>query len=297
LRNHLRIKKIDESFAGTQQLRKGSLNTFDLTAMGIAAIIGGGIFSSIGEVASKGGPAVSLLFLLTAIACAFSGLCYAVFASRIPVSGSAYTYAYTSFGEFIAWIIGWDLILEYAIGNIAVAISWSDYFTSLLNNTFLQIPAYLSTDYYSAAHAQSGEALIAWQNAPELFGIKLIADLPAFAIVFLINLLVYTGIRESKIAGNLMVLFKVIILLVVIGVGAFFVNPENWKPFAPNGMGGVLKGVGGVFFAYIGFDAITTTAEECKNPKRDLPRAMIASLLITTVLYIVIALVVTGIVH
>jgi len=297
LKRNFRIKSIDSTLPEYQKLRQGSLTTFDLTALGIAAIVGGGIFSAIGEVASKGGPAVSILFLFTAIACAFSGLCYAVFASRIPVSGSAYTYAYASFGEFIAWVIGWDLILEYAIGNIAVAISWSDYFTAMLNNTYLQIPAYLSTDFWTAAHSSQGEAFLAWQTAPELFGIKLIADIPAFAIVFLISVLVFVGIRESKIAGNIMVLFKLIILIMVIGVGAFFVNPENWKPFNPAGIGGVLKGVGGVFFAYIGFDAITTTAEECKNPKRDLPRAMIASLVISTVLYIVIALVLTGIVH
>jgi len=292
-----RLKNINEVIPEHKRLKQGSLNTIDLTALGIAAIIGGGIFSAIGEVASKGGPAVSLLFVLTAIACAFSGLCYAVFASRIPVSGSAYTYAYTSFGELFAWIIGWDLILEYAIGNIAVAISWSDYFTSLVNGSIFNIPVFLSTDYWTAAHSDGGEALMAWQTAPEIFGIRLIVDLPAFIIVLIISSLVFIGIKESKTAGNLMVLFKLIVLLVVIGVGAYYIHPENWKPFAPHGLGGVLKGVGGVFFAYIGFDAITTTAEECKNPKRDLPRAMLASLGITTILYVAIALVLTGIVN
>ncbi|MFA4851279.1 MAG: amino acid permease [Bacteroidales bacterium] len=295
---------------------KRNLNVRDLTALGIAAIVGAGIFSTIGTAASHGGPAVSLLFVFTAIACGFSALCYAEFASRIPISGSAYTYAYASFGELIAWIIGWDLIMEYAVGNIAVAISWSDYFIGLMNGLGLSIPEYLSTDFLTASRGfkeatlqmASGtaftdltpalkESFTAWQHAPTVGGIRFIADIPAFGIVVFITGLVYVGITETKIASNIMVILKLLILMVVIGVGAFYVTPENWSPFAPNGIGGVLRGVSGVFFAYIGFDAISTTAEECKNPQRDLPKSMMYSLLICTVLYIAISLILTGMVN
>ena len=291
------------------------LGVRDLTSFGIAAIIGAGIFSTIGNAAAAGGPAVSLLFVFSAIACGFSALCYAQFASSIPLSGSAYTYAYASFGELVAWIIGWDLIMEYAVGNVAVAISWSGYFCGLLSGIGINIPDFLAIDYLSASRGfreatelmagglplselpgELGEAYRAWTQAPVLGGLRLIVDLPAFAIVGLITWLVYRGIRESKQAGNIMVLLKVSILLMVIAVGAFYVDPGNWSPFAPNGIGGVLKGVSGVFFAYIGFDAISTTAEECKNPQRDLPRSMIYSLIITTVLYVAISLVLTGMV-
>ena len=298
-----------------------TLGVVDLTSLGIAAIIGAGIFSTIGNAAHSGGPAVAFLFVFTAIACAFSALCYAEFASQIPIAGSAYTYAYASFGEFVAWIIGWDLIMEYAIGNIAVAISWSDYFTGLLAGYNIHIPQYLTMDFLSASrgHAAVGElmaggatleavranpevtgnmmnAYAAWTGAPRLGGIPVICDLPALLITVVITTLVYVGIRESKRASNLMVALKLAVILMVIAVGAFYVNPANWSPFAPNGIGGVLKGVSAVFFAYIGFDAITTTAEECKNPRRDLPLGMIFSLVICTVLYIAIALVLTGMV-
>ena len=291
------------------------LSVVDLTAFGIAAIVGAGIFSTIGNASAAGGPAVSLLFIFSAIACGFSALCYAQFASSIPLSGSAYTYAYASFGELIAWIIGWDLILEYAVGNIAVAISWSGYFCGLMAGLGIHIPDFLAIDYLSASRGfQEATALIsagtsmadlpnglaaaynAWTQAPALGGFRFIADIPAFAIVVIITALVYRGIRESKRASNIMVLLKIAILLLVVAVGAFYVDPENWSPFAPNGIGGVLKGVSGVFFAYIGFDAISTTAEECKNPQRDLPRSMIYALIITTVLYVAISLVLTGMV-
>ncbi|MEI7726399.1 MAG: amino acid permease [Bacteroidota bacterium] len=297
------------------ELRK-SLTVFDLTALGIAAVIGAGIFSTIGTAAASGGPAVSLLFLFTAMACAFSALCYAQFASLIPISGSAYTYAYASFGELIAWIIGWDLIMEYAIGNIAVAISWSDYFTGFLGGVGLHVPAYMGIDYLSAARGYHQatlelmrgvpvahmtdmvrEAYTAWQTAPVIGGIRIIADIPAFSIVVFISVLVYVGIYETKVAGNIMVILKVGILFLIIAVGSFYVDPKNWHPFAPNGVAGVLKGVSGVFFAYIGFDAISTTAEECRNPRRDLPRAIIFALIITTILYILISLVLTGMLH
>jgi len=301
---------------GEKTQMKRSLTVWDLTGLGIAAIIGAGIFSTIGNAAASGGPAVSLLFVFTAIACGFSAMCYAQFASRIPISGSAYTYAYASFGELVAWIIGWDLIMEYAVGNIAVAISWSDYFTGLLGGIGIHFPEYLSVDYLSAARGyhtalteimhgaafsslSSGlqEAYLAWMNAPHIGSLRIICDIPAFGITVFITYLVYKGIYETKFASNTMVLLKISILLVIIGVGSFYVNPRNWSPFAPNGIGGVLKGVAGVFFAYIGFDAISTTAEECKNPKKDLPRSMIYALVITTVLYILISIILTGMVH
>lgn len=292
-----------------------SLGVLDLTALGVAAIVGAGIFSTIGSAAATGGPAVSLLFVFTAVACGLSAMCYAEFASAIPISGSAYTYAYASFGELIAWIIGWDLIMEYAIGNIAVAISWSGYFTGLLDGFGLHVPAYLTTDYLtalrgyhevlpllqngtalSALNSAQNEAYQAWTTAPQFLNFRLIADIPAFLIVVAITWLCYIGIRESKRANNLMVLLKIGVLLLVIAAGAFYVDPANWSPFAPNGLTGVMKGVSGVFFAYIGFDAISTTAEECKNPKRDLPRSMFLALLITTILYVLVSLVLTGMV-
>jgi APA family basic amino acid/polyamine antiporter len=303
----------DEMFGGLKLER--SLTLRDLTSLGIAAIIGAGIFSTIGNASAAGGPAVSLLFVFTAVACAFSALCYAQFASTIPVSGSAYTYAYASFGELVAWIIGWDLLMEYAIGNIAVAISWSDYFTSLLDGLGLHVPAYFTMDFLSAmrGHGKVVEMLAAgtpmkeipaglaaayeaWSTAPVLGSVHLVADLPALLITVIITYLVYIGIKESKQTANLLVLLKLIVILLVIAVGAFYVQPGNWSPFAPNGVQGVLKGVSAVFFAYIGFDAISTTAEEAKDPQRDLPKSMILSLIICTVLYVIITLVLTGMV-
>ncbi len=297
------------------------LGVRDLTAFGIAAIIGAGIFSTIGSAAANGGPAVALLFVFTAIACGFAAICYAEFASMLPIAGSAYTYAYASFGEIFAWIIGWDLIVEYAIGNIAVAISWSDYFTTLVGGYGLTIPEYLTMDFLTAMRGfdkvsamlaegqtidqvravagmgSSVDAWTAWATAPKLGSLRLVCDLPALGIVVLVTLLVYIGIQESKRASNIMVAIKLAVILLVVAVGIFQIRPENWVPFAPNGLSGVLKGVSGVFFAYIGFDALSTTAEECRDPQRDLPRGMIWSLIICTVLYIAIALVLTGMVN
>jgi APA family basic amino acid/polyamine antiporter len=305
----------DGEHPGTVSQLEKALNVKDLTLMGIAAVVGAGIFSTIGEASFNGGPGVTLLFILTAITCGFSALCYAEFASRIPVAGSAYTYAYASFGELIAWIIGWDLLMEYAIGNIAVAISWSEYFVNLLEGFNIHMPTYLTMDYFSAftAHEKvqqltaSGHiaditdrmkiAASAWATAPGTGNFKFIANLPALGIVFIITYLVYIGIRETKKATNAMVYLKIVIVIAVIVIGFFYVTPANWHPFLPNGFSGVMKGVSGVFFAYIGFDAISTTAEECQNPQRDLPRGMIYSLIICTVLYILIALVLTGMVN
>ena len=295
---------------------KKVLGVKDLTYMGIAAVVGAGIFSTIGTAAYHGGPGISLLFIVTAITCGFSALCYAEFASRVPIAGSAYTYAYVTFGELIAWIIGWALILEYAIGNIVVAISWSGYFVNLLEGFHIHLPGWLATNYEQAQqgyeealrHFASGgsqETLSklarmgydAMTNAPRIGSLKIILNTPAFIIVFLITVLAYIGIKESKKSTNFMVIFKIIVIIFVIVLGFFYVDTQNWHPFLPNGFRGVLAGVSAVFYAYIGFDAISTTAEECKNPQRDLPRGMIYSLVICTVLYILIALVLTGMVN
>ena len=292
------------------------LGVRDLTAFGIAAIIGAGIFSTIGNASASGGPGVIFLFLFTAVACGFAAFAYAEFASLVPVSGSAYTYSYVAFGELVAWTVGWALIMEYAIGNITVAISWSDYFTGLLSNMGMHIPEWMTMDFLTAMKGfKQADALIAggkefanlgaplqdaytaWTGAPQLFGLHIVADLPALLIIILITRLVYRGIRESRNASNIMVLIKIAIVLLVIFVGAFYVNTENWHPFLPNGISGVLKGVSAVFFAYIGFDAISTTAEECKNPQRDLPKGMMWAIIICTVLYVAIALVLTGMVN
>jgi APA family basic amino acid/polyamine antiporter len=299
------------------------LKVRDLTAFGIAAIIGAGIFSTIGEASYQAGPAVIFLFLFTAIACGFAAFAYAEFASIVPVSGSAYTYSYVAFGEIIAWIIGWALIMEYAIGNITVAISWSDYFTDMLSNIKISglgidgihIPLWSQMDYFSAfkGHQQamtlleSGKSLAdipegiqtaysAYEQSPTFLGFHVILDLPALFIIILITALVYRGIKESRNASNAMVIIKLAVILLVIGVGVFYIDVSNWNPFAPKGIGGVLKGVSAVFFAYIGFDAISTTAEECEDPQRDLPRGMMWAIIICTILYIAIALVLTGVV-
>jgi APA family basic amino acid/polyamine antiporter len=276
---------------------KKVLGVRDLTFFGVAAVIGAGIFSGIGSAAANGGPGIVLLYVFTAIACGFAALCYAEFASTVPVSGSAYTYSYVAFGELIAWIIGWDLLMEYAIGNIAVAISWSDYFTNLMSKAGMHIPDWLTMDYMTAKHgfaASTADQVSAWTNAPQIFGFRIIMDLPALLIVALITYIVFRGIKESRSAANLMVIIKLCVIFFVIVLGAYYVNPGNWSPFTPEGFGGIMKGVSAVFFAYIGFDAISTTAEECKNPQRDLPRGMIYSLIICTVIYVLLALVLTG---
>lgn len=302
----------EKSGQGLQRI----LGVRDLTFLGIAAVIGAGIFSTIGGAAFQGGPGITLLFVLTAITCGFSALCYAEFASRVPVAGSAYTYSYVTFGELVAWIIGWALILEYAIGNMVVAISWSGYFNNLLVHIFdIHLPGWLLIDPETATNAYQESvkalsnlasitdaaklesyrfAVSSYESAPSLLGCKIFFNFPALCIVLLVTWLSYIGIKESKQSANAMVLFKIGVILFVIIAGAFFVDTNNWQPFMPNGFEGVLKGVSAVFYAYIGFDAISTTAEECKNPKRDMPRGMIYSLLICTVLYILITLVLTG---
>jgi len=276
------------------------LTVKDLTFFGIAAIIGGGTFSAIGNACFSGGPGVIFLYIICAIACGFTAMCYAEFASRVPVSGSAYTYAYVSFGEIFAWIIGWALIMEYSIGNIYIAFSWSGYFTNLLETFGVHLPEWLTINYQSAHDAvlanKTGEGFTAWNTAPVIGGLRIIFDLPAVLINVLITYLVYRGTKESRNISNLMVYIKLIIIVLVIIVGAFYIDIDNWTPFMPNGFGGVMAGVSAVFFAYIGFDAVSTLAEESKNPQRDLPKGMINSLVICTIVYIVLALVVTGMV-
>lgn len=276
------------------------LTVRDLTFFGIAAIIGGGTFSAIGNACFSGGPAVVILYIMCAIACGFTAMCYAEFASRVPVSGSAYTYAYVSFGELFAWIIGWALIMEYSIGNIYIAFSWSGYFTNLLETFHIHLPEWLTINYKSAQDAvmasKGDEGLMAWRNAPVIGGLKIIFDLPAVVINLLITYLVYRGTKESKNFSNIMVYIKLAIIALVIVVGAFYIDIDNWTPFMPNGFSGVMGGVSAVFFAYIGFDAVSTLAEESKNPQRDLPKGMIYSLVICTAVFIVLALVITGIV-
>ena len=286
------------------------LGTWDIVFFGIAAIIGAGSFSSLGEAIFRGGPGVIVLYLICGFACAFTALCYAEFASRIPTAGSAYTYAYASFGEMIAWIIGWALIMEYSFGNIYVAFSWSDYFTSFMERIGVHIPDYFTCSYTEAKKAflnnsNNGELINAWKSAPVIGGLKIILDIPALVINGLITWLCYQGIKESKNFNNFFVILKLFVILLVIAVGIGFVNTGNWFPtssvtsepsFMPNGFAGVMSAVSGVFFAYIGFDAISVLSEETKNPQRDLPRGMLISLGLCTVIYIILTLVLTGLV-
>ena len=302
----------DESHGGGGLKRV--LNVRDLTFFGIAAIIGAGSFSSLGDAVHKGGPGVVFLFIITGIACAFTAFCYSEFASRIPVAGSAYTYAYASFGELFAWVIGWALIMEYSIGNIYVAFSWSDYFTSFLHRLNIHIPDYLATSYREAhkavlEHSSNTELINAWNSAPMIGSLRIILDLPALVINLLITYLVYRGIKESRNFSNAMVILKlaIVVLVILVGGGLLFSNglTFNWTPpnddgirsFMPNGFSGVMAAVSGVFFAYIGFDAVSVLAEESKNPQRDLPRGMIYSLVICTIVYILLTLVLTGTVN
>ena len=315
-----RTKKIESILAeGSDDPHGGGglkrvLTVRDLTFFGIAAILGAGSFSSLGFAVFHGGPGVVILFVITGIACAFTALCYSEFASRIPVAGSAYTYAYASFGELFAWVIGWALIMEYSIGNIYVAYSWSDYFTSLMGKMNVHIPEYLCTSYMEAKHAVEGgstnmDELAAWNNAPVVGGLRMILDLPALVINFLITYLVYRGVKESRNFSNVMVMLKIAVVALIIIVGGYLVFSNgltaNWTPpndtgvksFMPNGFSGVMLAVASVFFAYIGFDAVSVLAEESKNPQRDLPRGMILSLVICTIIYILLTLVLTGAVN
>jgi APA family basic amino acid/polyamine antiporter len=293
-----------------------SLNKWHLTALGVGATIGAGIFATTGTaiagdaVRPGAGPAILISFLITAFTCGFAALCYAEFAAMVPISGSAYTYAYASLGELFAWIIGWDLIIEYAVGNIGVAIAWSGYFRELLSHFGLSMPAWLATDFRSAnmaAEAVAGGATDAYNlyiasalaEAPRVLGFPLIANLPAVLIVVLLTIILVIGIRESANSNNAMVLLKIGVILFFVAVGSTLIRPENWDNpalggFAPNGWSGIATGAAIIFFSYIGFDATSTAAEEAKNPGRDMPFGIIMSLVICTVLYIVMAAVMTG---
>ena len=298
---------------------KRTLGKWHLTALGVGATIGAGIFATtgtaiVGDASRPGaGPAIVFSFILTAVACGFAALCYAEFAAMVPISGSAYTYAYAAIGEFVAWIIGWDLIVEYAVGNIGVAIGWAGYFRELLNHFGLDLPAWLATDYRSAhdafvqvSGAQAGTVdatmkylASAWSGAPHLFGFPVIMNLPAMAVVAVITVILVIGINESADTNNAMVLLKVGIILFFIAVGAFLIRPENWTNpqtggFAPNGVAGISAAAAIIFFSYIGFDAVSTAAEEAKDAAHDMPFGIIMSLLVTTVLYIAISIVMTG---
>jgi len=286
------------------------LGTWDIVFFGIAAIIGAGSFSSLGQAISLGGPGVIVLYVICGFACSFTALCYAEFASRIPVAGSSYTYAYASFGELIAWIIGWALIMEYSFGNIYVAFSWSDYFSSFMERIGIHIPDYLSYSYMEAKKAflnnmYNSGAVNAWNTAPTIWGMKFIMDAPALCINALITWMCYLGIKESKYFNNSLVLMKLFIILLIIAVGIAYVNTDNWFPvspitgeksFMPNGFVGVMSAVSGVFFAYIGFDALSVLAEETKNPQKNLPRGMMISIVLCTLVYICLSLVITGMV-
>ena len=295
-------KNLDDILAaakdGEHSLRR-SLGPVHVTLLGIGAIIGAGIFATVGtaaagDVARLGaGPSLMLSFMITAVVCAFTALCYAEFASMVPISGSAYTYSYATLGELIAWIIGWDLIIEYAVGNVAVAISWASYFRSFLGGIGIQFPLWLATDYRTAAKIPG-----LYESAPHLFGVPIVFNLLALGIVALLTVVLVWGIQESAKFNAGMVIVKIIVLLFFVGAALWFMSPgemaQNWTPFQPNGWNGTLTGAAIIFFAYIGFDAVSTVAEETKKPSRDIPVGIIASLVICTILYVVVAAVFTG---
>lgn len=319
-----RVKPLDRLLGDTaepgHQLRR-TLGPVQLTLLGIGAIVGAGIFSTVGTAAAGGpnhlgaGPALVVSFILVAIACGFAALCYSEFAAMVPVSGSAYTYAYATLGELIAWLIGWDLILEYAVSNAAVAISWSGYFQELLRGFGFDLPAWLGTDYRTAlqAAAQVGQAQAAGTDlatlaasilrnagaleaAPRLFGLPIIFNLPAFSIVAVITWIALIGIRETAWANTVLAISKLVIILFFLGFGAFYIKPANWADFAPNGLTGIGAAAAIIFFAYIGFDAVSTASEEARNPQRDMPIGILGSLVVCTVIYIAVAIVLTGMV-
>ncbi len=287
---------------------KRTLGAGDLIMLAIGAVIGAGIFGAIGTAAAGqigpngemiragAGPALVFSFLLLGGACALAGLCYAELASMIPQAGSAYAYSYATLGELVAWIIGWDLILEYAVGNVAVAISWGDYFNTLLRGTGLALPQWLTTGYRTALLSSDPQVHGLLDTAPHFAGMPILVNIPACAIVLLITWLLLRGARESATANNIMVVIKLLALGLFIAVGATHIHSENLTPFAPNGFTGIHQGAAIVFFAYIGFDAISTAAEETRNPQRNLPIGILGGLAICTVIYIVVGFVLTGMV-
>jgi basic amino acid/polyamine antiporter, APA family len=303
-----RRKPIAELIPEGEHALKRVLGAGDLVMLAIGAVIGAGIFGAIGTAAAgqvdpngtviryAAGPALVFSFLLLGGACALAALCYAELAAMIPQAGSAYAYSYATLGELVAWIIGWDLVLEYAVGNVAVAISWGDYFTTLLRGIGLVFPPWLTTGYRTAALSANADVRALLDTAPQIAGIPILVNLPAFAIVMIITWLLLRGAKESVRANNIMVVIKLLALTLFIVVGATHLNPANYTPFAPNGFKGIHQGAAIVFFAYIGFDAISTAAEETKNPKRNLPIGILGGLAICTVIYVLVGFVLTGMV-
>jgi APA family basic amino acid/polyamine antiporter len=302
------VKSIDpESKISGPSLNR-ILGAGDLIMLAIGAVIGAGIFSSIGtaaagEVLPNGevvrygaGPALVFSFLLLGAVCALAALCYAELASMIPQAGSAYAYSYATLGELVAWIIGWDLILEYAIGNIAVAVAWSGYFVSLLSGLGITLPEYLTHGYRTALLSSDPAVHALLQTAPRLAGIPVLVNVPAAVIVMAITGLLYIGVRESTRANNIMVVVKLVVLGLFVVLGATHIDTANFTPFAPNGWRGIHQGAAIVFFAYIGFDAISTAAEETKNPQRNMPIGILGGLAICTVIYVIVGIVATGLV-
>src|SRR3954471_22516545 len=294
----------DEDSGGLKRV----MGAGDLVMLAIGAVIGAGIFGAIGTAAAGqvgptgvvirygAGPALVFSFILLGFACALAGLCYAELASMIPQAGSAYAYSYATLGELVAWIIGWDLILAYAVGNVAVAISWGDYFTTLLRGFGLQLPAFLTTGYRTALLSSTPEVHALLETAPHVGGIPILVNLPAFGIVMFITWLLLRGAKESVRANNIMVMIKLVALGLFVAVGATHLNAANFHPFAPNGFTGIPQGAAIVFFAYIGFDAISTAAEETVNPNRNLPIGILGGLAICTVIYVIVGFVLTGMV-
>src|SRR5438270_12870919 len=300
LRELLRRKAMDQLVREAEEpgcRLKKALGPVDVTALGIGAIIGAGICATIGT-ASAGdvtrpgaGPGLILSFVLTAIACSFAALCYAEFAAMIPISGSAYTYAYATLGELVAWIIGWDLIIEYAVGNVAVAISWGNYFKTLISGFGITVPDWLSTDYRTAGRIPG-----LFDRAPHILGVPIVFNILAFGIVAAITIVLVIGIRESATINTTMVVLKLIVLGFFVAVGWGYMRTANFHPLLPNGWAGVQAGAAIVFFAYIGFDAVSTVAEETRRPSRDLPIGIIGSLIISTIIYIRVGAVFIGII-
>jgi APA family basic amino acid/polyamine antiporter len=287
---------------------KRVLGAGDLVMLAIGAVIGAGIFGAIGTAAAgqvgpdgnvvryAAGPALILSFVLLGGACALAALCYAELASMIPQAGSAYAYSYATLGELVAWIIGWDLILEYAVGNVAVAISWGDYFNTLMRGLGVELPVYLTTGYRTALLSSTPEVHALLDSAPRVLGIPLLVNIPAFAIVMIITVLLLRGAKESATANRVMVIIKLLVLTLFVAVGVTAINPANYTPFAPNGFTGIHQGAAIVFFAYIGFDAISTAAEETTNPQRNLPIGILGGLAVCTLIYVIVGIVITGIV-
>jgi APA family basic amino acid/polyamine antiporter len=306
-----RVKPLDQILTDaekTDQSLRRVLGAGDLIMLAIGAVIGAGIFGAIGTAAAGqigphgevirlgAGPALIFSFILLGGACALAALCYAELAAMIPQAGSAYAYSYATLGELIAWIIGWDLILEYAVGNVAVAISWGDYFGTLLRGVGLSLPDWLSTGYRTALLSADPAIHGRLAAAPHLLGMPLLVNVPAAAIVMLITWLLLRGARESSTANNIMVVIKLLALTLFVVVGLMSFHPANYHPFAPNGFKGIHQGAAIVFFAYIGFDAISTAAEETKNPQRNLPIGILGGLAICTVIYVIVGAVLTGMV-